>query len=290
MKRVLTAALAALSIGIGACGGKHEPEFGIPDQQAIRAATSTLETSFNAKDVDKILTLYTENSVFMPPNKPMLRGRDSLKQFYDGLLKAGSKDLKMTPGDVAGHGPLAYESGSYSMMNGDVPDRDVPAGQRHHPGRGAQAGVLRRPHEVAFGLRRRRCERAADDPRAGAERWRVLRAQALADGMMDAAVALTLERRRPPTQQSLPTQERWRGHITGALESMEEQLPDLTGILNIGHIAFAVALGYLDFRYAETAWRKQHPGLATWYDPFAQRPAMQQTLPSDSSYKLQPTS
>ena len=127
-------------------------------------------------------------------------------------------------------------------------------------------------------------------PRAGAERWRVLRAQALADGMMDAAVALTLERRRPPTQQSLPTQERWRGHITGALESMEEQLPDLTGILNIGHIAFAVALGYLDFRYAETAWRKQHPGLATWYDPFAQRPAMQQTLPSDSSYKLQPTS
>ena len=123
MKRVLTAALAALSIGIGACGGKQEPEFGIPDQQAIRAATSTLETSFNAKDIDKILTLYTENSVFMPPNKPLLRGRDSLKQFYDGLLKAGSKDLKMTPGDVAGHGPLAYESGSYSMMNGEVPDR-----------------------------------------------------------------------------------------------------------------------------------------------------------------------
>ena len=125
MKRVLTAALAAVSIGIGAsaCGGKHEPEFGIPDQQAIRAATSTLETSFNAKDVGKILTLYTENSVFMPPNKPLLRGRDSLKQFYDGLLNGGSKDLKLTPTDVAGHGPLAYESGSYSMVNGTVPDR-----------------------------------------------------------------------------------------------------------------------------------------------------------------------
>ena len=125
MKRVLTATLVAVSVcmSASACGGKTEPEFGIPDQQAIRAATSTLETSFNAKDIDKILTLYTENSVFMPPNKPLLRGRDSLKQFYDGLLKAGSKDLKMTPGDVAGHGPLAYESGSYSMMNGDVPDR-----------------------------------------------------------------------------------------------------------------------------------------------------------------------
>lgn len=127
-------------------------------------------------------------------------------------------------------------------------------------------------------------------PRAGVDRWRVLRAQALADAMMDAAVALTIERRRPPTQQSLPTQERWRGQVAGALASMEEQLPDLSAILNIGHIAFGVALGYLDFRYADTAWRKHHPGLAAWYDPFALRPAMQQTQHSDSSYKLQPAS
>jgi len=125
MKRVMTATLVALCVGMGAsaCAGKQEAEFGMPDQQAMRTATSTLETSFNAKDIDKILTLYTENSVFMPPNKPLLRGRDALKQFYDGLLKSGSKDLKLTPTDVAGHGPLAYESGSYSMMNGDVHDR-----------------------------------------------------------------------------------------------------------------------------------------------------------------------
>ena len=123
MKRVLTATLLAVSVCMSACSGKTEPEFGIPDQQAIRAATTTLETAFNAKDVDKILTLYTENSVFMPPNKPLLRGRDSLKGFYEGLLNGGSKDLKLTPADVAGHGPLAYESGSYSMMNGNVHDR-----------------------------------------------------------------------------------------------------------------------------------------------------------------------
>ena len=78
MKRVLTATLVAMSVCLSAsaCGGKQEAEFGIPDQQAIRSVTSALETSFNAKDVDKLLTLYTENSVFMPPNKPLLRGRD----------------------------------------------------------------------------------------------------------------------------------------------------------------------------------------------------------------------
>ena len=125
MQRVWTAAFIALSVcvGAGACGGKTEQEFGMGDQQAIRQATSTLESSFNAKEIDKILTLYTENSTFMPPNKPLLRGRGSLKGFYDSLVSGGAKDLKITVGDVAGHGPLAYESGSYSMINGTVPDR-----------------------------------------------------------------------------------------------------------------------------------------------------------------------
>ena len=125
MQRVLTTALIALAVCAGtvACGGKTEAEFGTADQQAIRQASTALESSFNAKDVDKILALYTDNAVFMPPNKPLLRGRGPLKSFYDGLLNGGSKDLKVTPTDVAGHGPLAYESGSYSMINGTVPDR-----------------------------------------------------------------------------------------------------------------------------------------------------------------------
>ncbi len=125
MYRVWTAAFVAVSVCVGAsaCSGKTEAEFGMTDQQAMRQATSTLESSFNAKDVDKILSLYTENAVFMPPNKPLLRGRGSLKGFYDGLMSGGSKDLKISVSDIAGHGPLAYESGSYSMVNGTVPDR-----------------------------------------------------------------------------------------------------------------------------------------------------------------------
>jgi ketosteroid isomerase-like protein len=125
MQRALTATLlvATMCALATACGGKKEQEFGVPDQQSIRETTSALQTAFNAKDVDKILSLYTENSVFMPPNKPLLRGRTALKGFYDGLINGGSKELKLTPADVAGHGPLAYESGSYSMINGDAPDR-----------------------------------------------------------------------------------------------------------------------------------------------------------------------
>ena len=123
MRTTIRMAVFALSAGLSACSGPKEQAFGTPDAQAIRQVTSTLETAFNAKDVDKILSLYTDNSVFMPPNKPLLRGRGPLKGFYEGLLSGGSTDLKLTPEDVAGHGPLAYESGSYSMMNGATHDR-----------------------------------------------------------------------------------------------------------------------------------------------------------------------
>jgi ketosteroid isomerase-like protein len=123
MRTVIMMAALVLGVGVSGCGGPQEQTFGTPDAQAIRQATSTLATAFNAKDVDRILSLYTDNSVFMPPNKPLLRGRASLKGFYEGLLKGGSTDLKLTPEDVAGHGPIAYESGSYSMMNGPTHDR-----------------------------------------------------------------------------------------------------------------------------------------------------------------------
>jgi len=123
MRTVITMAVFVLSVGVSACSGPKEQTFGTPDTQAIRQATATLETAFNAKDVDRILSLYTDNSVFMPPNKPLLRGRVALKGFYEGLLQGGSTDLKLTPEDVAGHGPLAYESGSYSMMNAGTHDR-----------------------------------------------------------------------------------------------------------------------------------------------------------------------
>jgi glutathione S-transferase len=123
-------------------------------------------------------------------------------------------------------------------------------------------------------------------PQAGADRWRVLRAQALADGLLDIAVGMVVERRRPPQEQSPAAQQRWRQQMLGALDAMEEQVADLSGILNLGHIAFAAALGYLDFRYADLDWRRRHAQLATWFDPFSQRPAMLQTAPSDSSYKL----
>jgi ketosteroid isomerase-like protein len=122
MRTVMKAAALALALGLGACSGPVEPAFGKADSDAIRKTTADLAANINSKNVDQILGLYAENSVFMPPNAPLLRGREPLKSFYTDLVSKVT-DIRLEPVDVAGHGPIAYESGTYTMNMGTTRDR-----------------------------------------------------------------------------------------------------------------------------------------------------------------------
>jgi ketosteroid isomerase-like protein len=122
MRTAIKAAALVLALGLTACGGAADPPFGQDDSAAIRKTTADLAAGINGKNVDQILTLYADNSVFMPPNAPLLRGRDPLKSFYTDLV-AKVSDIKLEPADVAGHGPIGYESGTYTMTIGATRDR-----------------------------------------------------------------------------------------------------------------------------------------------------------------------
>ncbi len=114
-------------------------------------------------------------------------------------------------------------------------------------------------------------------PADGRERWLIKRAEALADGVLDAAVAALMETRRPDGERSPGQIRHWREQITRALAEMDEQLPELPDALNLGLIAFGCALGYLDLRHADLQWRDHHPGLNLWFERFDARPSMAET-------------
>lgn len=116
-------------------------------------------------------------------------------------------------------------------------------------------------------------------PASGPERWRVLRLQALADGIIGAAVDRIIETRRPADRQWDGWQERRRTGIDHTLDLLESEAQELGDTANGGTIALGCALGYLDFRFAAENWRDGRPKLAAWYEKFAARPAMQATLP-----------
>ena len=107
------------------------------------------------------------------------------------------------------------------------------------------------------------------------------------DGILALGVSLTPEGRRPAQEQSCALVQRWQNQIRGAPDAMGEQLGALLREITIGHIAFATALSYLDFRRPDIGWRDfVDPALQRWYEEFAARPAMAQTALSDHSYSL----
>lgn len=123
MRYAVTIATLALTVAVSACTtGANQQEFTRADADAIRQTAAELSAAFNAKQVDKIVSLYADNSVFMPPNAPLMRGREPLQSFYSGIVERAAK-LELTPEEVNGHGPLAFESGTYSLTY-EKGDRD----------------------------------------------------------------------------------------------------------------------------------------------------------------------
>ncbi|MGA9163350.1 MAG: glutathione S-transferase [Thiobacillus sp.] len=107
--------------------------------------------------------------------------------------------------------------------------------------------------------------------------------EALADGVTDAAVAVYLEKKRAPAQQSadwLVLQEKT---LFRGLEALSEALGEkpwyLGNSMTLADVACGCMLGYLDLRFAEIDWRGAHPNLAKLADKLAQRPSFKETVP-----------
>lgn len=119
-------------------------------------------------------------------------------------------------------------------------------------------------------------------PPVGDARWTALRQQALADGLLDAAVLIRYERVLRPEGK------RWSDWIDGqfgkverTLDAFEREAAHLEKKLTIGTIGVACALGYLDFRFGDLNWRASRPRLTLFHAKLGERPSMIATRPPD---------
>lgn len=124
-------------------------------------------------------------------------------------------------------------------------------------------------------------------PAVGRERAEVKTWEALADGLLDAALLARLEATwegRSKAQRSQAWIDRQLGKIHASLKAMSKGLGDkpyCSGIhLSLADIAVGCALGYLDFRFPQIAWRGEYPNLTKLQDKLVQRPSFQETHPA----------
>jgi glutathione S-transferase len=118
-------------------------------------------------------------------------------------------------------------------------------------------------------------------PAAGPVRWLALRQQAVADGILDAAIGVRYQTALAPQElQWTAWQDGQRVKWQQALDFLEAEAGTFTGEPTIGTLSVAATLAWLDFRFGTDDWRPGRPALAAWLAAFAQRPSMQATLPS----------
>ena len=118
-------------------------------------------------------------------------------------------------------------------------------------------------------------------PSEGEDRWQVLLWQALADGIMDAAVLRMTELRRAEEHRSATALAHQEGKIARAFAWASARVGDgaLVGAsFSLADVAMIAALDYVDFRYPH-AWRDEHTALARWHAASAERASFSATLP-----------
>ena len=123
-------------------------------------------------------------------------------------------------------------------------------------------------------------------PEGSRERIEVRTWEALADGLLDAAILARLEQTWPGRSAEQRCQawiDRQMHKVTASVAAISTGLADkpwCSGIyLSLADIAVGCALGYLDFRFPQVDWRGPHPNLAKLADKLATRASFIDTLP-----------
>jgi len=122
-------------------------------------------------------------------------------------------------------------------------------------------------------------------PPNGRDRADVKCWEALADGMLDAAVSVRLERTmRPKELQSEEWMARQMRKVDLSLQAMSRQLGEQAYCAgthySLADVAVGCALGWLSFRFPDIAWRDDHANLARLYDKLSERPSFKDTVPA----------
>jgi len=124
-------------------------------------------------------------------------------------------------------------------------------------------------------------------PPNGRDRAEVKVWEALADGVLDAAVLVWLERTlRPAEQQSAAWIDRQLVKVRAGLQVMSDKLGDLPFCMGVHYtladVAVGCALGWLAFRFPDIDWRADYPNLARLFDKLSERASFKDTVPHEA--------
>lgn len=94
-------------------------------RSAIEAANKRFVEAFGQGDAARIADMYAEGARVLPPNSPMVQGRQRIHELWQSLINTGAK-LTLSTSDVEAQGNVVYEVGTYELI---FPDNKRDAGK-----------------------------------------------------------------------------------------------------------------------------------------------------------------
>ncbi|MDQ3258809.1 MAG: nuclear transport factor 2 family protein, partial [Acidobacteriota bacterium] len=105
--------IVAAPLSLGQTKGNKTADGNI--RSAIEAANKRFVEAFSKGDAARIADMYAEGARVMPPNSPMLQGRQRIQELWQSLINTGAK-LTLSTSDVEAQGNVVYEVGTYEFI------------------------------------------------------------------------------------------------------------------------------------------------------------------------------
>lgn len=70
------------------------------EEAAVRQQLTRYEQALNSSDVDRVMTLYTDDAVFMPQHRLPAVGRDAVRSAYRDVFDAIDLDIRFTIDEI----------------------------------------------------------------------------------------------------------------------------------------------------------------------------------------------
>ena len=118
MRRLGLFLVALLVFATGGCAPTADVE---ADEAAIRDMASAWVDAANAKDVERMVSGYTDDASLFRPNVPIANGKEAIRKVLSKLTETPglSESNQVTKVEVSRMGDLAYSFGTYESTWND---------------------------------------------------------------------------------------------------------------------------------------------------------------------------
>lgn len=137
---MLMTAITCVSLAIGFCSLAAAGQ--TADERTIREIDAAWSEALQKKDLDKVMSNYADDASLLPPDEPIIHGRESIRKWFEKRVTLPGYSATFAPTSivVSKSGDIAYEIGTFRVTVNDESGNPVTRTGKHLVAWAKQAG------------------------------------------------------------------------------------------------------------------------------------------------------